>query len=129
MQVKPLLQFVPDRAGREPFVGNDDPPADVVVPDECRVGGRINAVPGEDLGAYRLHELYVVGIQDRYFAASLYPGFVRIRRKVIDGACVLFQCAVDRDVVVCSGLGKVDLVELFSLCAALPYPLDLLSIL
>lgn len=76
MQVRPLFRFFPDPAGREALVRYNDAFPDVVVPDEGRIGTRVNAVSGKDFRAHRLHKLYVIGIQDGDFAASPCPCLV-----------------------------------------------------
>lgn len=76
MQVRPLFQLFLDLTGRKALVRNDDPFPDVIVPDEGRVGACVDAVSGKDLGAHRLHELYVIGVQDGDLAAPPCPCLV-----------------------------------------------------
>jgi len=76
MQVRAFLKFIYDTTLGKSLVCNDDPFADVIVSDECRVGTGVYAVSRKHFGTNRLHQLNVIGIEYRNVLTALAPGFV-----------------------------------------------------
>ena len=61
---------------------------------------RVYVIAREDFCANRFHLLNVVGIEDRNVFASLDAGFERKGRVIVDSTRVLFEHAVNEDVMV-----------------------------
>lgn len=120
MQVRPFLQLLFDLAGREPFVGDNDSPADVVVTYESSIGTGINAVAGEHFRADRFHCLDVIGIEHGDFLEAFPPCLVRKGRQIIYCAAVLFERSVNCDRVAGNDSGGTLLVKSFASAAVLP---------
>lgn len=76
MQVRTFPEFFFDTARGKPFVCHDNPFANVIVADKCRVGTGIDAVSRKNLGTNRLHQLNVIGIEYGNVLTALDPGFV-----------------------------------------------------
>lgn len=119
VEVRTALKFLPDHGHRESLVVDDEASFYAVVPDEFTVGRGIYAVSGEHLRAERLHLLDVVGVDDGYVLASLHPCLVGELRKVVDGARVLLERPVDRDVVVLNDRGHAQRIEILPLASVL----------
>ena len=76
IRTEPALQFLGYGLGRESLVVHDYAFLYVVGFYEVGVRPRVNAVAGVDLGAYRLHFLHVVTVQDGDVGHALHLEFV-----------------------------------------------------
>ena len=61
MQVRTFPEVFFDTARGKPLICHENPFANVIVADECRVGTGIDAVSRNYLGTNRLHQLNVIG--------------------------------------------------------------------